>query len=567
MLGRILNGALADQRCYSQSSRRVAGRWNASPVAGITTQGRRFMTEPGRRRKRLAAVLAVAVGICLLVITVRWTQHPEVPLLDGSTITVVPGIHLVGELGPAAAYAIETPTGLVLIDSGLDGDARLLKAELGKLGLDWKNLRGIFLTHVHGDHCGGAEELRSETGATVYAGQADAPVLRSGGPREAFFSIYKMPEHSPHPTTVDVELNGGERIAFGSVHIQVLESPGHTPGSTCYLMDRAGLRVLFAGDVIERLRENPLGTYSTYLAPRYRGNAISYMATLRKLRALPVPDLVLPGHPRAHSMPQSPRLTPQEWEAMLDRGIRDMDQLVARYASDGANFLDGCPKRLLPDLYYFGDFQGGALYGFFAASKLFIVDAPGGTGLIEFLRTSQRQLGLPPTDPAAILLTACGPKETAGLPELVKQCGAQVVVSPYGVDIVREACPPDTIIHSTDDLPKLGWFSVAPILLVGRGLAPAAYVVSWAEKKVLFSGRIPAAIDHESLEELRIEFEGTIRKALAYEDSLRRLSDVNPDLWLAAVPYNGQNANLYDRAWSNLIQMNDGAVRHILEHR
>jgi glyoxylase-like metal-dependent hydrolase (beta-lactamase superfamily II) len=314
-----------------------------------------------QQRKRLAAFLTVSISICVLIFAVHWSRRWNVPLLDGSTITVVPGIHLLGGLGPSAAYAIETPKGLILVDSGLDSDARPLTAELAKLGLNSMKLHGIFLTHVHGDHCGGAEQLRAATGATVYAGQEDAAFLKSGLPREAFFSTFKMPDHTPHPTTVDVELKGGERIDFGDVHVHVLEAPGHTPGSTCYLIDRGGWRVLFSGDVIQRLDENPFGTYSAYLAPRYRGDAVSYLATLRKLQSLPVPDLVLPGHPRDNSTPQSPQLTPQRWEAMLDRGIHEMDQLVARYTADGADFLDGHPKRLLPDLYYLGDFQGSAM--------------------------------------------------------------------------------------------------------------------------------------------------------------------------------------------------------------
>src|SRR5262249_31353859 len=151
------------------------------------------------------------------------------------TITVVPGIHLIGNVGPAAAYAIETSEGLLLIDAGLDRDARALQAELAKLGLDWMSIRAIFLTHVHGDHSGGAERLRTATGATVHAGRADASTLRAGAPREAFYSIYDMPDHSPHATTIDVELEGDELFEFPGVRIQALEASGHTPGSICYL--------------------------------------------------------------------------------------------------------------------------------------------------------------------------------------------------------------------------------------------------------------------------------------------------------------------------------------------
>ena len=53
-------------------------------------------------------------------------------------------------------------------------------------------------------------------------------------------------------------------------------------------------------------------------------------ATLRTLRRLPVPDLVLPGHPRNDPVPQDAALSSSEWESMLEAGIHDMERLVGR---------------------------------------------------------------------------------------------------------------------------------------------------------------------------------------------------------------------------------------------
>src|SRR4051794_5412011 len=118
-----------------------------------------------------------------------------------------------------------------------------------------------------------------------------------------------------------------------------------------------------------------------------------------------------------------------------------MQRLLARYQADGANFLDGNPKRLLPDLYYLGDFHGTAVYGLQAESKFFLIDAPGGSRLSDFVKSQQRELGLPPMEPFAILLTACDEKETAGLRELVERTNARVVVAAEGVALVKQLCP------------------------------------------------------------------------------------------------------------------------------
>jgi glyoxylase-like metal-dependent hydrolase (beta-lactamase superfamily II) len=492
-------------------------------------------------------------------------------VLGPAPVEVVPGVYLLGGLAPAAAYVVRTSAGLVLIDSGLDPDARSLKRQMTWLGLEWKSVCAILLTHVHADHTGGAQHLRAATGAKVYAGWDDSACLRAGGPREAFFSAFPFPpEVVPSRTTVDVELKGDQTIVIGDVHFEALDMPGHTPGSIGYWMDRNHLRVLFSGDVILSLVGNdkaysrlakPLGTYLAYLAPRYRGDAKAFLASLRKLRALPAPDLVLPGHPRMDPEPPSPTLSQERWEAILDDGIRDMETLLARQASDGANFLDGTPRQLLPDLYYLGEFKGAAVYGCFAASNFFLVNAPGGPGLMDHVKTRLEQLGVKPAEPTAVLLTACGPEETAGLNDLMADSHAQVVAAPAGLDRVKELVVPGARLLSTAELPQRGWFSVDPVTLRGRGLAPVAYQVHWANKCVLFSGRIPIKSNPTAASELLKDFSQGRGSRIDYAASLEELSRLTPDLWLPAVPVDAQGANLYDRDWQDILEYNRQLLR------
>ncbi len=285
------------------------------------------MSDRTQRRGRwvaLGAIFALTALAAFWGIFRRSDQHHRgdfsgrAPLLVPKAMTIAPGIHMLGGLEPSVAYVVESSDGLILIDSGVEGDARSLKSQMSELGLDWRRVCAILITHVHGDHSGGAERIRAETGAKVFAGARDSDVLEAGGPREAMLSIFYRPSYEPHPTTVDVTLEGDEAIEFGDVQFRALGTPGHTPGSICYLMERNGLRVLFSGDVIIMLRgdekpasqvRKPLGTYSAYLAPGYRGDAEAYLSTLVALKRLAVPDLLLPGHPCAAATPESPQLS------------------------------------------------------------------------------------------------------------------------------------------------------------------------------------------------------------------------------------------------------------------
>jgi glyoxylase-like metal-dependent hydrolase (beta-lactamase superfamily II) len=531
------------------------------------------MTRLAWHRLWLAVGVAVLAAAALFTPVYLRNRARPVPPLRMSPVTLVSGVHLLGGLVPSAAYVVETSSGLVSIDSGLTADPIRFKQQMASLGLDWKRVRAVLLTHVHGDHTGGAEYLRTNAEAKVYAGQGDAEVLRAGGPRDAFFSIFDMPNYSPHPTTVDVELKGDEVLDFGDVRFRVLATPGHTPGSICYLMERGSLRVLFAGDVISELLgneeptaagRNPLGTYSAYLAPRYRGNAKDYLASLHKLRSLPVPDLVLPGHPASDPTPQNPRLTGQRWEEMLDRGIGEMETLLARFEADGADFLDGNPKKILPDLYYLGDYQGGAVYGLFAKSRFYIVNAPGGPGLKDFLISSLDQLGVKPAAPAAILLTSCDVEATSGLRELVEAYQLRVVAPADGLRAVKDACPPGTALVRAEDLPQQDWFAVTPLALRGRGVPVVAYVLPWAGKSVLFTGKIPLVLSDRAAKELFSDLTRSRTTTLDYLLSINRLENLNPAVWLPSVPDSGQNANLYAREWKEMIAHNYEAAAQIL---
>jgi hypothetical protein len=246
------------------------------------------------------------------------------------------------------------------------------------------------------------------------------------------------------------------------------------------------------------------------------------------------------------------------WQALLDQGIAEMERLLARYEADGANFLDGIPKRLLPGLHYLGNFGGSAVYCLDAPKGLFLFDAPGGDALNDFLAARFQKLGWEGRRPTAVVLTSADEAATAGLAALVGRTGCQVVAPKAAVEEIRGRCPAGTRILTEEDLEKANWFEVRARPLAGCGLAPVAYQLRWADKTVLVSGRLPVKGSVPALEELvrRVTGTGSPSSIDDLRQSLERLAEVRPAVWLPAVPVHGQNANLYDRDWDKILETN-----------
>ena len=94
------------------------------------------------------------------------------------------------------------------------------------------DIKSIIITHSHFDHTGALKEVKDATGADIAIHAEDA--LRPGAkdPMAATFGIsYSTP---PAPNRL---LKDGETIRAGALQLQVLHTPGHTPGSICLLGD------------------------------------------------------------------------------------------------------------------------------------------------------------------------------------------------------------------------------------------------------------------------------------------------------------------------------------------
>jgi glyoxylase-like metal-dependent hydrolase (beta-lactamase superfamily II) len=104
---------------------------------------------------------------------------------------------------------------------------------------------GILLTHGHFDHIMSVDTLRqAEPDLKVYIHEADAPMLTDADKNG--FAFFFRQERTWN--AADVLLHHGDEIQVGDATLTVVHTPGHSPGSSCYLCQSEG--VMFTGDTL-----------------------------------------------------------------------------------------------------------------------------------------------------------------------------------------------------------------------------------------------------------------------------------------------------------------------------
>ncbi len=163
---------------------------------------------------------------------------------------IAPAVHAVRLLGSSAFLIAEEE--LTLIDAGLAGSGRLLRRYLRRIGRRPEEIARIICTHAHPDHIGGVREIAFGHETEVLMHADDAARLRI---------TLKEVIARPSPSAIVALFTRGPEdarpLADGHVlpvlgGLQVVHTPGHTPGSVCLYAPRH--RLLFAGDVLQVVR-------------------------------------------------------------------------------------------------------------------------------------------------------------------------------------------------------------------------------------------------------------------------------------------------------------------------
>ena len=165
----------------------------------------------------------------------------------------------------------------IIVDPG-DEAERILEA-ISALEID---VEAILLTHCHFDHIGAVAPVAEATGAPVWCPEIEVPVLAD------IMAYVPWPGFGPYDSyEADNTVAGGERLQLAGFDVDVIFTPGHSPGHVSYSI--ADEEALFSGDVLFKgsvgRTDLPGGDWETLLE------------SIRGLvDGLPSETVVYPGH-------------------------------------------------------------------------------------------------------------------------------------------------------------------------------------------------------------------------------------------------------------------------------
>jgi len=145
------------------------------------------------------------------------------------------------------SYLVDGSGPLALIDCGCGHSYKTLVSNIIRLGFEPEDLQTLLLTHCHIDHIGAAALFRQDYGVDIVAHHADAAAIESGDRLLTAAFLYGI---RLDPLPLDTVIRDDKCvIEVGNLELNVIATPGHTPGSVAAYLDFAGTRVLFGQDI------------------------------------------------------------------------------------------------------------------------------------------------------------------------------------------------------------------------------------------------------------------------------------------------------------------------------
>ncbi len=178
-------------------------------------------------------------------------------------------------------------------------------------------IKAILVTHAHLDHIGGLATIERETGAPVWTHRLEAEFFGEMFPQER----------------IDKIIDEGDEVEADGIRLKVLHMPGHTSGHLCFLDELSGS--LFTGDLV-------VGSSFAVIVPP-RGDMVEYMASLRRVAAMPLKK-ILPGHGPPVNDPKA-----KIEEYITHRILREIQ--ILRELENGPKSIPDMAEEIYADLH------------------------------------------------------------------------------------------------------------------------------------------------------------------------------------------------------------------------
>ena len=201
-----------------------------------------------------------------------------------------------------------------LIDTGLKTEASFeaLRKGLEALGIGFRHVERILITHGHIDHYGQAKKLSALSGAPIYIdskeygrirsilhslGFLKSILLRNGVPKglvEEAIHYIESAQALADPLEDAFFLKDGDEVPFQSMTLKTIHCPGHSPGLLCFHWPEK--KILFTGDhLLKEVTPNPILHVSENTFPPRYPSLKEYLTSLKKIEGMDL-SLLLPGH-------------------------------------------------------------------------------------------------------------------------------------------------------------------------------------------------------------------------------------------------------------------------------
>jgi metallo-beta-lactamase class B len=182
------------------------------------------------------------------------------------------------------SFLITGPEGHVLLDGGYPGTAPMIVASIATLGFDIKDVKVLLNSSPHGDHAGGLAALQQASGAELWASEASARVIASGGDDPDFAlplrTVVQIGILGYPPARVDHRFKDGDTIRVGPIALTAHVTGGSSRGCTSWSFPvRDGDRVLNVVSACGLM---------VVLGMRYSEQAADLERSFQVLRSLPV---------------------------------------------------------------------------------------------------------------------------------------------------------------------------------------------------------------------------------------------------------------------------------------